>query len=392
MESPDNASEQFSTSAELRSYIEGNLGENTDVYPHAGFISDSSVLELMNFLSYAYDGDKDGMPYNFENTDLGQMMKKSQATKTATKAVREGNISQMKYVSGKQSYQIDASSINALIALREKLENPAYIQYLFGHMGNGKTDFAILECELAKRELGFEIGSNIKSFTEKDKMIQNYGELLKWLANGQQVSSVDEIIEKDIDVSDKLFVFDEASSHASGYSDDAYETQKKLGVMVKKIRKVGGRLIVIGHTGKDIHPDIRRLSECVHKTGKKVAKIYQTVDERGNGEGLKDSISGIPKTNWNNYETKEITKWNWSDVPQEIKNETGEEVVNNNVQEEVSKEQRNIDIAKAIVSGNHPEIDSNKNGEITQEMLADHYELTRPRISQILKDIKETNE
>lgn len=379
----DNASEEFSTSAELRSYLENNLSsKNTEILPHTGLVNNPDTLELMNLFESAYDGNQEGMPYRFKDTELGKQLRKSEATKTATEAIREGNISQMKFISGKQSYNIDATSLHALVALRERLQKPAYVQYLFGHMGNGKTDFATLEGELGKRELGYEIGSNIKSLEEKDKYVPNYGELLKWLAEGQEVKSIDEIIENDIDVTDKLFIFDEASSHASGYADDAYETQKKLGVMVKKMRKVGCRLIVIGHTGKDLHPDIRRLAECAKKVSKKTVEFYSTVTENGKGEGLKDSVSGIPKTNWDSYDTNEITNWNWSDVPQDEKEELADELE----ESEKSIEQRNREIVGAIVENKHPEIEPNENGKITQSMLAEHYDLKAPRITQIKQE------
>lgn len=380
-------SEEFSTSAELRSYIENNLSdENTDVYPHTGLISNPDALELMNFLSNAYDGEQENMPYRFRETKLGEQMRKSEATKTASKAVAEGNISQMKFVSGKQTYDIDATSLHALIQLRDRLSKDAYVQYLFGHMGNGKTDFATLQGELANRELGYEIGSNIKSLKEKDAFIRNYGSLLRWLADGQKVSSIDEIVEKDIDVSDKLLIFDEASSHASGYSNDAYETQKKLGVMVKKIRKVNGRMIVIGHTGKDLHPDIRRLAECAAKVSKKTVEFYNTVTENGEGKGFKDSIGGIPKTNWNSYDTNEITNWDWSEVPKDEQEETSQEIV----EQEQSVEERNLEIVTAIIKNEHPDIEPNEKGNITYEMLANHYGLSEPRITQIKQDYVES--
>lgn len=342
----------------------------------------------MNFLTEAYDGQVDGMPYRFEETGLGKKLRKNEATKTATKAVDEGNISQMKFVSGKQTYNIDATSLHALIALRDRISQPAYVQYLFGHMGNGKTDFATLEGELAKRELGYEIGSNIKSLKEKDEYIKTYGDLLRWLADGQEVESIDEIIEKEIDVTNKLFIFDEASSHASGYADDAYETQKKLGVMVKKMRKVQARVIVIGHTGKDIHPDIRRLAECAKKVGKKTIEFYNTVTENGEGKGYKDSISGIPKTNWDSYDTNEITSWDWSEIPADVQEETNEKLKGS----EESTERRNINIVTALVENQHPEIEPNEKGEITGQMLADHYDLSIPRISQIKSDFLDENE
>lgn len=384
------ASEEFSTSAELRSFIEGNLaGDNTDVYPHAALVSEPDVLDLMNFMESAYAGEHEEMPYYFKNTEMGEILRKASATRTTTKAVREGNISQMKYISGKQSYTNDVSSIHTLINLRDKLGKDAYIQYLFGHMGNGKTDFAILQAELAHIEHNADIGTNIKSLAEEREhvtYIPQYGDLLRWLADGKNVDSIDEIAELDIDVDEKLFIFDEASSHASGYSDDAYETQKKLGTLVKKIRKVGGNLIIIGHTGKDVHPDIRRITnDCVSKSRLKKAEYYHAVNEQGNGSGHKETISGIPQTNWNEYDTNEITNWDWSETPLDEEIEVIEEKQN----KEVSKEKRDMRILKAVVDNVHPEIEPNEKGEINYEMLGDYYDISKQRVSQIVSDYEQ---
>lgn len=378
MSESENASEEFSTAAELRSFVENNLDEkNTDVFTHAGLVDNPQLLSFMNFMEFSYEQENNpDMPYKFKDTKIGKMLRMSTATKTTNKAVSEGNISQMKYVSGKHSYKTDTSAIHALRKMRNYLSNDAYIQYLFGHMGNGKTDFAILEGELSKEELGYKIASNIRSLEEKDKYVKSFGDLLQWLADGEQVSSIDEIKDRDLDTGNKLFIFDEASSHASGYSDDAYETQKKLGTMVKKIRKVNASMIIIGHTGKDIHPDIRRLAECVKKVSKKTAEYYHSVNE-GKGEGHKRTISGIPKTNWNSYDTNEITTWDWSKIPTETREKT---------KNEMDTGDRNVQIVKAYESNSHPEIEANENGKITMEMIGEHYDLSRPRVSQIVAE------
>ncbi|QSJ05051.1 putative NTPase [Haloarcula virus Hardyhisp2] len=386
----EQSSEEFSTSAELRSYIENNLkDQNSEVYPHAGLVDDSNVHDFMSFMESAYEGKHSDMPHFFKNTQMGKIMKKKSATRTATNAVQEGNISQMKFISGKQSYTNDISGIHTLIDLRNKLGKDAYIQYLFGHMGNGKTDFAILQAEISHIEHNTDVATNIKSLAEEREhvtYIPQYGDLLQWLADGAKVKSIDQIAELEIDVQDKLFIFDEASSHASGYSDDAYETQKKLGTLVKKIRKVGGNLIIIGHTGKDVHPDIRRITnDCVSKSSLKTAEYYHAVNEQGNGEGHKETISGIPQTNWNGYDTNEITSWDWSDVPLDEEMD----VIEAKEEQEISKEKRDMRILKAVVENEHPKIDTNEKGEITGEMIGEHYGITPQRVSQIIKEYEE---
>ncbi len=366
---------EFSTAGELRAGIDGKLKEPVDdVFPHAGKVEDRELMSFLNMCEIAYDNSTSYMPAEFQETNVGQMLTSISNTHKATTAVQEGNVSQMKYITGKQTYNQNANSIHVVRQMRERLDQDAYIQYLFGHMGKGKTDFAILEGEIDKKENGAEIGSNIKTFKEKDEYIHSYGDLLKWLANGQEVESVDEIVDREIDVGNKLFIFDEASSHASGYAQDAHETQSKLGTLTKKIRKVGGKMIIIGHTGKDVHPDIRRLAECVHKAQKKKVVYYEDVkDAEGRGEIM--TIEQVPKTNWNSYETTEITSWDWGLATKEEKKQTGKEIGDN--KEDIGK--RNIEIAKKYLN----------NDDETYETLAAKYDLTPQRIGQIIEEVKE---
>lgn len=382
----ENEENIFMASAELRSYIENDLEDNNDdIHKHAGLVDSSEDLEVMNAFASMYEPSHDEMPYDFYDTKAGKTMKKNLSSEFATKAVKAGSVSMMKYVTGMQSYKKDASGLHTLRKLIKQLKKDAYISYLFGHMGNGKTDFANLMGEIAKEELGYEIASNQKSLEEKDEYIWTYGGFLNWLADGHDITSIKDIQDlKDEGVEfsadNKLFIFDEGSNHASGYQSDAHDAQELLGKLVKLIRKVGGNMLIIGHTGKDVHPDIRRLSnDCIHKTGKKTAKYYESVEE-SEGKGLKFSVSAIPKTNWE-YDTLEICKWSWSIQSKGEQNEMAEEIT--------SGVKRDTQIVKAAVTNEHSDIEPNEKGEITYDMLGDYYGITPQRVSQIVKKKKE---
>lgn len=383
------AKDLFTASGELREGVEGNLKDEVqDVWGHTGLVQNPTAMELMNQMASAYKPLHPEMPSTFDHTDAGEMMIKAEATKVATEAVDEGNISQMKYITGMQDYTADASGIHTLIQLRQKIKQDAYIAYVWGHMGGGKTDFCNLMGELAKKEMGYEVASNQKTLYENgdsDKYIWQFGDFIRWLAEGHEITSVQDLAQKDLDIdaSDKLFIFDEGSNYASGYSGDAHDAQDKLGSLVKLIRKLGGNLIIIGHTGKDIHPDIRRLTnDCIYKSGQKTAKFFHAVEE-AEGVGHKHTIGKIPQTNWN-YDTLEVCIWDWSVTPQEERKETAD-----SIEQSVSTEQRNMEMAKAYVSNSHPDIKTNENGKITMEMIANHYDLSVGRVSQIFKEIEQ---
>jgi hypothetical protein len=394
MSKKDRQKREFSTAGEFHAFVNGQLeGENNEIFPHVGFTDNSEVLKLMNHMALAYEPENPHMPTNFQGTKAAQAITKSEGTKVATQAVRDGNVSQMKFFTGKQDYSNSANSIHTLISLRQKLAKEAYIGYLFGHMGNGKTDFANLLGELAKKELNSKIVTNQKKLVENghaDKYVWTYGGLLQVLTEhietDKEIHSLQDLamVEDEIEQANILFIFDEASQEASGYSSDAHDTQEKLGKLLKLIRKVGGMMIIIGHTGKDVHPDIRRLAnDCIHKVSKKTAEFYESVNE-AEGVDLKETISGIPETNWS-YNTTEVCIWSWDDVPGDKLMDSGEAIQ----ETKQSTEKRYIEMARAYVKNDHEEIEPDHNGEITQEMLAEHYGLTASRVSQIFTEMEQ---
>lgn len=381
------AKDEFSVSSELEAYVNNRLQtENEKVHEHMGLVpnAEGSEIQFMNFLASTYNPNMHPeMPQSFGNTKIGDLMKRNLATQVGTQAVKDGNISQMKYITGKQQYGFDASSIHTLRKLRDRMKQDAYIAYLFGHMGNGKSEFANLMGELASEELGYKVYSNVRSTYENghsDGYIYTFGEYLKTLAGGEKVEELQDIQNSDIELPDQkiLFIFDEGNQEASGYSDDAYETMNKMGKMLTLIRKVGGILIIIGHTGKDVHPHIRRLSnDCIHKTGKKTAKIYQDVQE-AKGVDLKEEIKGIPKSNWN-FDTLEISFWDWTLATQDELNDVQKKSLENN------KKERNMSIFQDYHVGNDEYPDG-----MTQEQIADKYGFAnRSRVSQIITEMEQ---
>ncbi len=314
---------------ELREYIEGNHSkENKHLNVHGGLVEDEGILEIMNYMESRWPkirehiknrnegGRKNksvdenrlkstregcsknkrrfGVPESFEDSRMGKTLRKNQATKRANSAVLNKNASVMKNIVGWNEMNVDASGISVLNMLRKRVRQPGYTCYIFGKLGSGKTDFALLLSEVWKMETSGMIGSNIKSLEEKDELIMCFSDLKEWVSNGGK----------------KLFVFDEASSHASGYAGQAHSARKLLGRLLRKFRKNSTALIIIGHTGKDIHPDIRRLVvDKIEKVSKKEAKFWEKLDD-GKGEDVELKLSSIPKTALS-YDTKEESDWSW---------------------------------------------------------------------------------
>lgn len=293
---------------DLREHVRNQLStENRDFYGHAGLIEDRHTTRLLNYLESLYPlirrhdkketGEEgQGLPYDLEDTELAKLVRRNAATETVTKAVQEGNVSAMKHAVGNVSTTSDISGYKAIQWLQKQVAREAYVSYTWGHMGTGKTDWNLLKAEIWRGETGGRLASNIRSWKEKDKQIQSFPELKKWMTDGPE--------------GPKLFVFDEASSHSAGRGRQGYDAATKMGPLIRLIRKHGGSIAVIGHDGKDVAPAVRELTNtCDHKPGKKKVEIYRSVENREGKNHLK-TLTGVPKTSMT-YDTDEVTTWSW---------------------------------------------------------------------------------
>lgn len=297
-----------SPSARFREYQRGNISKDPVVYPWVGQASPEHE-DILMALSEAFRAEG----RSFEATDVYDRLHRATASKNAARAVRQDDASTMLNFVGESEEKRDISGIPTLRKLKDSVSRPAYVAYLFGPMGNGKTDFALLLSEIwrdAKQEKGYEVqvGSNIKTW-KGSETIRRFDDFLKWL-------EVDD--DENFDAKRRLFVFDEASSHASGYSDDA-DDARRMGKLVNVIRKKMASIIIIGHTGKDVHPDIRRkATHFIKKEELKKAKISTPeTDEQGKmSPETEMEIKGIPPTN-EEFRTDEESSWAWGDTAQE---------------------------------------------------------------------------
>jgi hypothetical protein len=276
------------------------------------FIDDPQVLRAMLIFAETYDRELmrermeesredqasvrlQDVPRRAEETKLFRRIFRTEAGMSIDRAIRQSDIDRQSSMIGLESSS-DAGGTSRLLELIDRIET-GYIQYMFGSMGTGKTDFGILQAELWSRMQpeGWSVASNIDSF-ERARTIERYANLEEWI---QQDSE-----------NPQLFVWDEASSNASGYVQDASEVTDKFRLLLQSFRKNRSNLIIIGHTGKDVHPHIRRqANDVVEKTSKKEAVVWDEVVE-GNGQNKQLELSGIEATRWD-FDTREMSRWFW---------------------------------------------------------------------------------
>ncbi|MFC4448139.1 MULTISPECIES: hypothetical protein [Halorussus] len=295
------------SAAQLRELLKREDG--VDALEEAGLLTEREVNLLDSFVQHHKPSEEAYYP---EDHPLFQRLLRRAVSQNVRQAVESGNVSQMQFASGVVNNSNDISGVQLYERLREFITRTAGVTTVYGHMGSGKTDLALLLAELWKSATGGVVGTNIRSAKEADFEITDVEKLHDWI-NGDM-----EGVEKD---TPKLFIGDEFSSHASGYSHHRAKVEQNLSSTLKLMRKSGVSVVIIGHTGMDVHPDVRRLSKTVWKENKKSATVYETI-ENGEPEDELFSLSGIPAADWT-YDTLEETDWDWcieeEDDEQDIK-------------------------------------------------------------------------
>lgn len=325
-EAPTSFDDATATLRELREYSRGTLDvDHRDVHPVAGLIRDDEVREVLMFMAETFvpfdrpDGERVS---TFWDTEFARRAIRKYASDTATRAVAEGNLSQASYITGLPSYDSDVSGLHAINQLADWLvhSEQCKLVYLAALMGRGKTDLSLTFLEVIHDHFERVKRSNKKYDVESEvptpefaanfhvetphsdvevRQINRYDDLVEWMRTGDSSQ-------------ERWFVFDEASSELTAQNTaNAQKVVKRMGGLVKKMRKMGVNLIVIGHDKGDVHVAIRSLADFVDKTGLKTASFYAGIKNREPTGHLFD-LGGIPPTAWT-FDTDDTADWSWGD-------------------------------------------------------------------------------
>ena len=297
------ASQQGYASAQMREAQEGRLGDRDTYADEFAGVVDDDTLELLTKYREAFARSPSE---NFEDTATYDELMRAASNRRASTAIDKGNVSVLQNFVGLRESGNDASGVQLLRRLQSVVSEEAWTCYLYGKTDAGKTDLSLLFVELWRDErTDGVVGTNVRSVARAYDwavFIDEYDDLLEWLETDGY----------------KFFLFDEASSHASGYSGQASDG-RRLGRLVNLFRKYKASLLIIGHTGKDVHADIRRKSShLIIKDDKKTARVYEPVqDVEGEVDVQKRlHLKGIPKTTLQEYDTREASSWSWSEPDQ----------------------------------------------------------------------------
>lgn len=359
---------QRSAAGELRQYALGDLAEvdHRDVSRAAAVARDDDVRELLVFASQAWARHRDPSAHEetdrveFWDTEWASRRVEQQATDMATDAVEAGNVSQMEFLTGMPEYESDVSGLHALQDMEHWLLDSEEIKvtYLADYMGTGKTEFVhlcaeVVEFRSERRDdlAPAEFVANIP--TSDFPTITGWDEFKEWVEKGH------------ID-SNRWAIIDEGSQMLTGYSDDREAVERLMSRLVKLARKHGVNLIIIGHTGMDLHADLRRLCDYVEKPSKKTARVYLSV-KRGEGAGHLFDLDGLPPARDYGFESDDEAVWSWDGALDE---ESAHELDEQTVRHLIAKRAATLASQSELSQEDAAQVLSGPEMEIKQSMVS----------------------
>lgn len=327
--SRETSDEVLAAAREAREYALGNLAQldHRDVRRPAGLVRDDEVREMLIFAEQAYNRRKGRDDPDFWDTQFARDRLERYASETLTRAIANGDVEQIEYLSGRPDYSPDVSGLNTTKKLEDWLCNSENCKliYLAGLMGRGKTDWSLSMLDTVRwhyqrvREEIAQYGGEPSSVPTPEfaanfqvepgadvdcRLLDNYDDLLDW---GRRGSS-------DLE---RWFIFDEASTELTAQSGaNAQDVADYFAPFVKKMRKMGINMIVIGHDKGDVHVAIRSLADFVAKPGLKKAAVYAGIQNREPHGHLFD-LDKIPETTWA-YETDDMATWSWGSAAEDV--------------------------------------------------------------------------
>jgi hypothetical protein len=296
------AEAQMFIASEIREYAQGNLDhqvDHKDIRRHAGIVQDPEVERVLNVAEEAYEPLTAEMPIDFWKTEFARKILQNNGTKTVRQALQTNNFAYLDYLTGLTNYDPDISGVNTLMWMMKWISRTASMNIIAGHMGTGKTDLSLLLAQIW-----------VHYWTVSEGLSEEDIEVLSNITSCPQAVSVNsqkELVERLKNDKKQLVLIDEASSNFSAGTNQQ-DVEKQFKRTTRMIRKNDGYLVLISHRedAKDVHKDVRLLSDLVYKESQKTAKI----NEGSTDEDSKKEISGIPQTDWD-YDTLEESDWKW---------------------------------------------------------------------------------
>ncbi|MFA9516336.1 hypothetical protein ACERIT_03820 [Halopenitus sp. H-Gu1] len=293
--------ERLLTAAKLREQIDGRLESNADFYPHTGIVADDAHRSNLSFVeSVLRDSEEHS---SFAETDLGADVLAKFRSDRATGAVSEGNGSVLSHLVGVTEQDLDASAITLSARILDELDRNGALSTILaaGDPNTGKTNTAWLLIELG-RTLWDDllVISNARAGIVDERVTTCHDLAVSLLEHRARPKAV---------------VIDEASTHFDARTNSR-DVATQWSPLLKRMSKLGVEMvIVIGHTGKDVDPEIKRLTSLAfYKTEPKIVDFYErwpSNSDQPTDQLFGGSVSALEATRVD-YDPDEPAPWEWN--------------------------------------------------------------------------------
>jgi len=254
------------TAAKLYEQVAGRIESHAEHPAHTGLPLSPADSSNLTFVDTALrQADRPGLPTSFGETHLGELLDTHYRTEAARQAIETEHATALSYLVGVTEQDLDASALRLPLQLDEAMTNNDATAFIggAGNPNTGKTNLVALLAEL-------------RSATVDDLLVISNSR--SWPRTDMVVTSAHDLALTCIENRDRpKFVFiDEGSTHF-----DARTNRREVAVQFTPLAKRFAKLNVdvfgtVGHTGKDLHPELKRLlTLAFFKHSKKEVEFFE---------------------------------------------------------------------------------------------------------------------
>ncbi|ACO54903.1 VP8 [Halorubrum pleomorphic virus 1] len=290
--------ENLLTSAKLREQIEGRIDSHSRHYQFTGLADEADRGSLALLSDALHQEGKD-----LEETQLGSVLMDRLVTDRATEAVQSGDSSMMSHIVGVTEQDLDASSLTLPARLLDLLDNNGALTTVLaaGDPNSGKTNTVWLLTELARSKWDDVMVISNARASAVDLRVTSCHDLACALLRHKDRP--------------KVVVIDEGSTHFDARTN-SYEVASQWSPLLKRMSKLGVEIAaVIGHTGKDVDPELKRLTSLgLYKPDQTTLEVYS--EWPADSDMPTDLLFGGPLENLEatsvEYDPDEPAPWAWN--------------------------------------------------------------------------------
>ena len=248
--------------AELREVAEGRMNEGRMLsYPLAPYLDGAALRRYCHYkrrYSSILERDRevgDGdLPPRFERTQYCKNLVAVHGSPLAARAVREGWIAALSFITGLTNRTVDFSTAQLLSKLLHHLRRDGYMATFVGSTDAGKTATALLLAALHLRDNpDAHLVCNLEEIEWPDPSMNDRTHFAETPGGVKGVAE---------EYEDVMAVLDELSSEANAQTS-SYDVNEHLYPLITAKAKLGLRIVGIGHRedGFDIAPPLRENSD-----------------------------------------------------------------------------------------------------------------------------------